>query len=103
MDDRPSAVHSRRSLLVVTPPMYRLDIVRVIVSLRSTHSFEIPMVRDHVVIVRKLIAADRAGSSLSSHSNAVLICGWLPEFAATASTVPLFSTISFTEILYSRR
>jgi len=27
----------------------------------------------------------RAGSSLSRHSNAVLICGSLPEFAGTAS------------------
>jgi hypothetical protein len=30
----------------------------------------------------------RAGSSLSSHSNTVLICGWVPEFAGTASKAP---------------
>lgn len=32
----------------------------------------------------------RAGSSLSSHSNAVLICGYLAEFAGTASKVVRF-------------
>jgi hypothetical protein len=32
----------------------------------------------------------RAGSSLSSHSNAVLICGSLPEFAGTAPKVVRF-------------
>jgi len=46
--------------------MYRLNIVRVIVSPRSTHSFWISMVRDHVVIVRELFVADRANASLFS-------------------------------------
>lgn len=64
--DGPSAIHSRRSLLVVTPPMYCLDIVRVIVPPRSAHSFRMPMVGDHVVIVRELLVADRANASLFS-------------------------------------
>jgi hypothetical protein len=43
--------------------MYCLDIVGVIVSPRSAHSFGIPMVRNHVVIVRELFVADRADTS----------------------------------------
>jgi len=46
--------------------MYRLNIVRVIVSPSSTHSLWIPMVRSHVVIVRELLMADRADASLFS-------------------------------------
>jgi hypothetical protein len=44
--------------------MYGLDIVRVIVPPRSTHSFWVPMVRDHIVIVCELFMADRADASL---------------------------------------
>ena len=44
--------------------MYGLDIVRMIVSPRSTHSLWIPMVRDDVVIVRELLMADRADARL---------------------------------------
>jgi hypothetical protein len=43
-----------------------LDIVWVIVSPRSTHPLRIPMVRDHIVIVRELFVADRADASLFS-------------------------------------
>lgn len=46
--------------------MDRLDIVRVIISPRSAHSLRIPMVRDHVVIVRELFLADRADAGLFS-------------------------------------
>jgi hypothetical protein len=44
--------------------MDRLDIVRVIVAPRSTHSLWISMVRNHVVIVRELFVADGADASL---------------------------------------
>jgi hypothetical protein len=46
--------------------MNRLDIIWVIVSPRSTHSFWVPMVRDHIVIVRELFMADRADATLFS-------------------------------------
>lgn len=46
--------------------MYRLDILRVIVSPRPTHALWIPMVRNHVVIVRELFVANRADASLLS-------------------------------------
>jgi len=44
--------------------MYCLDIVRMVVSPRSTHSLWIPMVWNHVVVVSELFVADRADASL---------------------------------------
>ena len=41
-----------------------LDVVRVIVSPRSTHSFRILVVRDYVVVIREVLVADGAYSAL---------------------------------------
>ena len=62
--DRPSVVHSGRSFFFVTPPVCCLNIVRVIVSPGSTHSFRIPMIWDHVVIVGEFFMADGANATL---------------------------------------
>lgn len=62
--DRPSLVHSHGSLRFVTPPMCCLDIVRMIISPRPTHSFGILVVWDNVVVVGELLVADCAYSFL---------------------------------------
>lgn len=46
--------------------MYCLDIVRVIVAPRSTHSLRVSVVWDDVVVVRELFMADRADAGLFS-------------------------------------
>src|ERR1700687_1978764 len=62
--DRPSIIHSRRSLFFVTPPMCCLDVVRMIVPPRSSHSFRILVVRGHVVVIREVLVADSANPAL---------------------------------------
>jgi hypothetical protein len=93
--DRPSAVHSRGSLLVVTPPMYCLDIVRVIVPPRSAHSFRTPMVGDHVVIVRELFMADRADAGLFSDLSVEQLShlGRGPQFPISTGMVRIFDSL----------
>jgi hypothetical protein len=58
--DRPSLIHSGGSFLSITPPMCCLNIVSMVVSPRSSHSFGISMVRHDVVVVRELFMADCA-------------------------------------------
>ena len=58
--NRPSAIHSGRSFFFIAPEMRCLDIVRVIISPSSAHSFWIPVVRHHIVIVCELFMADGA-------------------------------------------
>jgi hypothetical protein len=43
-----------------------LDIVRMVVPPGSTHSFRIPMVRHHVIVVSELFVADGADATLLS-------------------------------------
>jgi hypothetical protein len=52
--------------------MHGLDIVRVIVAPRSTHSLWVPMVRNHVVVVSEFFMADRADASLFSDFSVVM-------------------------------
>jgi hypothetical protein len=60
----PSLIHSDGSLLFVTPPMYCLDVVWMIVPPPSAHSFRIPMVGDDFVIIAKLFVANCAYAAL---------------------------------------
>jgi hypothetical protein len=57
----------RRSFLIITPPVRGLDIVGVVVAPCSAHSFRIPMVRHHVIVVSELFVADGADATLLSH------------------------------------
>ena len=56
----PSLVHSSGSFFSIAPPMRCLDVVRVVVSPRSSHSFGILVIRHDVVVVCELFVADRA-------------------------------------------
>ena len=55
-----SIVHSGRSFLFIAPEMRCLDVVRVIISPSSAHSFRIPVVWNHIVIVCELFVTDGA-------------------------------------------
>ena len=57
MADGPS-VYPGRSFFFIAPEMRCLDVVWVIISPRSAHSFRIPMVWNHIVIVCELFMAD---------------------------------------------
>jgi len=57
-DNRPSVIHSGRSFFPITPPVCCLNIVRMVVSPCSSHSFRILMVRHDVAVVRELFMAD---------------------------------------------
>ena len=58
--DGPSVIQSGRSFFFIAPEMRCLHVIRVIISPSSAHSFRIPVVRDHIVVVRKLFMADGA-------------------------------------------
>ena len=45
--------------------MHRLDIIRMIVSPRPSHSLGIPVVRNNVVVISEFFVADRAYAALS--------------------------------------
>ena len=55
-----SIVYSGRSFLFIAPEMRCLDVVRVVIRPRSAHSFGIPVVWNHILIVRELFMADGA-------------------------------------------
>ena len=57
MTDRPS-VYSGRSFFFIAPEMSCLNIVWVVIPPRSAHSFRIPVVWNHIVIVCELFVAD---------------------------------------------
>ena len=58
------SVDPSRSLFSVAPPMHRPDIVRMIVSPRSTHSLRTFVIWHDVVAIGKFLVADRANASL---------------------------------------
>lgn len=59
-----SIVHSARAFLFIAPEMRCLDVVWMIVSPSSAHSFWIPVVWSYIVIVCELYVADCAFSVL---------------------------------------
>jgi hypothetical protein len=58
--DGPSVIYSGRSFFFITPEMRCLDVVRVIISPSSVHSFRIPVVGNHIVIVCELFMTNGA-------------------------------------------
>jgi hypothetical protein len=60
------SAHSGRSLFFITPPMCRLDIVRVVISPSPAHSFRILVVRNDVVVVGELFVAEGTYARLLS-------------------------------------
>ena len=55
-----SIVHSGRSFFFIAPEMCCLDVVRVIISPSSAHSFRIPVIWHDVVVVCEFFVADGA-------------------------------------------
>jgi hypothetical protein len=64
LTDGPSFVHSARSFFFVAPPMCCLDIVRMVIPPRSSHSFRVLVVRYHIVVIREVFVADGAYPAL---------------------------------------
>ena len=58
--DRPSRIHSGRSFFFIAPEMRCLDIARVVIPPRASHSFRIPVVRHDIVVICELFMTDRA-------------------------------------------
>jgi hypothetical protein len=75
--------------------MHCLDILWVIVPPRSTHSFWVPMVRDHIVIVRELFVADRADTSLFSDLSVEQFShfGRRPQFPISTGMMRIFDSL----------
>jgi hypothetical protein len=79
---RGSIVHSRRAFFFIAPEVRCLDIVWVVVPPRSSHSFWIPVVRNHIVIVCELFLADGAFPVLLDNLPVQQFpdFSWRPEF-----------------------
>jgi hypothetical protein len=60
----PSLVHSSGSFFFVAPPMRCLDVVWVVVSPSSSHSFGILVVGDDIVVIREVFVANGAYPAL---------------------------------------
>ena len=58
---------SHGSLLSVAPPVNSLNIIRVIVSPRSSHSPRVPMIGYHVAVVGELDTAQSAFAALGEY------------------------------------
>ena len=58
--ERSSVAKSARSLLGVAPPMHGLDVLRMVISPGSSHSFRVSVVRYDVAAVGKFMVANGA-------------------------------------------
>jgi hypothetical protein len=88
-------IDSRRSLFFIAPPVRCLNIVRMIISPRSSHSFRILVVRNNVVVVAKLLVADGAYSGLLPHLT-VQECTHLSrrsEFSISSGVMRIFHAL----------
>jgi hypothetical protein len=76
--------------------MGRLDIVRMIVSPSSAHSFRVPMIRDHIVIVCEFLLADCAYASLLPDFAVQQLphLSWLSQFAVSQGMVGIFNSLN---------
>ena len=92
--NRPS-VYSGRSFFFIAPGMRCLDIVWVVVSSTSAHSFWIPVVRHHIVIVCELFVANRASPILLDNLAVQQFphFSWRPEFPISSRVMRILNAL----------
>ncbi len=76
--------------------MHGLDVVRMVVSPGSSHSFRVSVVRYDVAAVGKFMVADCAFSGLLDDLSVQQLphLGWRPEFAISPGVVRIFDALN---------